>query len=172
MFPAAQFLLLALFCSRAWAGGPLERKEKIVALVFLSSECPISNKMIPEIERLHTKFATNGVALYLVYPNASDTEARIDAHRKSYRVTAPCIRDPRHELVERARVSVTPEAAVFDAQRKLVYHGRINDRFLALGRARPEARTRDLEDAIESALAGQAPRTNYLPAVGCYIEMP
>ncbi len=162
-------LLLAgslLFASE----GPLDSKSKVVVLVFMSSECPISNKVAPEIERLYRKFATNGVAVCAVYPNQSDTTELIDKHRKEYRLTVPCLRDPKHELVRKAGVAITPEAAVFNERRSVVYRGRITDQFLALGKSRPEATAHDLEEAITAALAGQAPRQAHLPAVGCYIE--
>jgi hypothetical protein len=154
----------------ARADSPLDSKAKVVALIFVSSECPISNKMAPEIERLHQKFSTNGAAIFIVYPNKSDSDALIQAHRKDYRLTAPFVRDPDHALVRKAQVTITPEAAVFDAARHEVYRGRINDQFLAIGKGRPQATVHDLEEAIEAALAGSRPKAMFTEAVGCYIQ--
>jgi len=52
-------------------------------------------------------------------------------------------RDVRHELVKLAKPTVTPEAAVFDARGHLVYKGRIDDRFIELGRNGPGATRHD-----------------------------
>jgi hypothetical protein len=68
--------------------------------------------------------------------------------------------------VRLSRVTITPEAAVFD-RGKLVYHGRIDDREAAIGKTRPAATTHELQDAIVAALAHRAPAVAYAPAVGC-----
>jgi hypothetical protein len=52
-----------------------------------------------------------------------------------------------------------------------VYHGRIDDRQVDLGVARPEASRHDLRDAIEAALSGKQPDETYAPAVGCSIPL-
>lgn len=166
----ARFCFLFLASVFACAQSPLESKAKVVALVFVSSECPISNRLAPELERLYRKFPTNDVHFCLVYPNQTDTTTSIHNHRESYRLSAPFIADPQHELVKKSLVTITPEAAVFDAKRALVYRGRITDQFLSLGRARPEPSTHDLEDAIRAVLAGRSPKEPLTKAVGCYIE--
>ena len=117
---STRWLLLCAIQLAGYGSRPLQEGAKVVALVFTSSECPISNKMAPEIERLSRKFKTNGVAVYLVYPNASDTEESIQQHRKNFRLTAPHFRDTEHEWVKKTGVRITPEAVVFDARRKVV----------------------------------------------------
>ena len=169
--------LVILFCAWALYGvraenSPLEAPGKIVALVFVSSECPISNKFAPELERLGRKFPTNDVSFVLVYPNASDTQEKIEKHRREYRLTGAFLRDPRHELVKRAGATITPEAAVFDQKRNVVYRGRINDQFLALGKGRPHPTQHDLEEAITALLAGKQPKAARANAVGCFIQDP
>ena len=77
------FMLLPL--SVCAAQFPLKSDAKLVVLVFISTECPISNKLAPEIERLSHKFPTNEVSFNLAYPNASDTDAKISAHRHDYK---------------------------------------------------------------------------------------
>ena len=69
-------------------------------------------------------------------------------------------------------MTVTPEAAVFVAHPsgpRMVYRGRIDDRAVDFGRARPEPRTRDLADVLDALTAGRTliPRTT--TAVGCVI---
>ena len=168
--PIRSLIIFVLSSTMLWASDPLEAKAKVVALVFMASECPISNRIAPEIERLHHKFPTNEVAVCIIYPNHSDSEEMIRKHRAEYRLSAPFWKDPKRELVRKAGVSVTPEAAVFNAKRELVYRGRITDQFLALGRARLEPSQHDLEEAIEATLAGKKPKEARTKAVGCYIE--
>ena len=149
---------------------PIKSNAKIIVLVFISTDCPISNKLAPEIERLSHKFSTNDVAFTIVYPNASDTDEKIATHRRDYHLTANSLRDPKHELIKAAGATITPEAAVFNSKRALAYRGRINDRFLALGKDRSRATQNDLEDAINALLADKKPKQARTEAVGCFIQ--
>jgi thiol-disulfide isomerase/thioredoxin len=161
---------MAIVTLSAFAGSPLQSKAKVVALVFVSSECPISNKLAPELERLHQKYSKQGAEVWIIYPNASDGEKEIAKHRKEFRLTTPYARDVHHELVKKVGATITPEAAVFDGKRQLVYRGRVTDQFLALGKGRPQPTQHDLADAIEATLAGEMPKQPRTEAVGCFIQ--
>jgi hypothetical protein len=77
------------------------------------------------------------------------------------------LRDPGHDLVRRARATIAPEAAVFDRAGALLYHGRIDDRYVEIGKARTAAQSHDLEDAVSATLAGRPAPRREAPAVGC-----
>jgi hypothetical protein len=64
---------------------------------------------------------------------------------------------------------VTPEAAVFDARGRVVYRGRIDDRYVDFGLDRPEPTSRDLERAIQDLLAGRSVAVPRTQAVGCIL---
>ena len=64
-------------------------------------------------------------------------------------------------------MSVTPEAVVFLAGGKLIYRGRIDNRYEELGRSRPVATTHELDDAITAAINGKMPAVTAARAVGC-----
>jgi hypothetical protein len=72
-------------------------------------------------------------------------------------------------LADRARATVTPEAAVFDRSGRLVYHGRIDDRHVDFGVDRPAPTTRDLDDALGALLDGRPVPRASAPAIGCAI---
>jgi hypothetical protein len=171
-------LALALAaCSRATrvldlegrAVDPFAGGGRVRAFVFVSLDCPISNRYAPELKRLRDVYAPRGVELRLVYPDPSVSAAAIRAHLAAYGYAPQALRDPGHALARRSSVSVTPEAAVF-ADGRLVYHGRIDDRFAALGRMRPAPAHRELADALDAALAGRAPAVTSAPAVGCALS--
>lgn len=143
--------------------------NKGVVLIFLSHECPISNRYAPEIRRLNAKFAPRGVKFWLVYPNADETVKAITQHTNDYRLNCDVLRDPRHVLVKRAKATVTPEAAVFLNDGRLVYHGRIDNRYVVLGKERPEATEHDLDAFLQAVVDGKPLPTAAKPAVGCYI---
>jgi len=148
---------------------PLAGEAKATVLVFVATDCPISNRYSPELRRLAARFGPRGVAFRLVYPVASESPAMIREHLREYALPFAAVRDPLHTLAARARVKVTPESAVFTRGGALVYRGRIDDRQVDFGQARPEPTRRDLEEAIESVIEGRSPPESTAPAIGCGI---
>jgi hypothetical protein len=142
----------------------------LFVLIFVSTDCPVSNRYAPDIQRLYQEFAPLGVRFQLVYPNASDDAAAIAAHLKEYGYPASIgAADPTHKLVRSVGATITPEAVVLGADRRLLYRGRIDDRFVELGRERPRPTTHDLRDALIAALAGRQVKAPTTQAVGCFI---
>jgi hypothetical protein len=142
---------------------------KAIALLFVSADCPISNRYAPELRRLHDRFSSQGVIFWLIYPNPAESASAIRRHLEEYGYGGHALRDPRHELVKAAQVTVTPEAAVYDVSRRLLYRGRIDDRYVSLGLERAQPTRRELEGALLAALAGSRAEPAAGPAVGCFI---
>ncbi|MCI0537865.1 MAG: redoxin domain-containing protein [Verrucomicrobiales bacterium] len=148
---------------------PFQRKAKVTVLIFVNPECPISNRYAPEIQRLAKTFQPNDTSFWLVYPDPDLSVEVIQQHLNQYGLSLPALRDPRHVLVKRSQARVTPEAAVFRADSRLVYHGRIDDRYVDLGKERFAPTERDLELAVKACLANKAVHRPATKAIGCYI---
>jgi hypothetical protein len=144
-------------------------RDRATVLLFISTECPVSNRYAPEIQRLYGEFSPKGVRFWLVYPNPSDTARVVADHLKTFGYPDIVLRDHRNPLVRAAKPTVTPEAAVFDASGRLAYSGRIDDRFVELMRERPQPTTHDLEDALGAVLANKPVIPSKTQAVGCFI---
>ena len=138
-------------------------------LVFTAVDCPISGRYAPELQRLRGAYAGGGVRFWLVYPNAGEDPAAARTHADAFSFALPVVLDPRGTLVDVAKVSVTPEVAVFDAAGRLVYHGRIDDRYLDFGIDRPVATRHDLAEALSAVTAGRPVAVPATRAVGCTI---
>lgn len=157
-------------------GKPIQQlnvqNARVVVLFFAASDCPISNRYIPEIVRLRNEFTGRHVAIWWVFPNPEDTTDVVQTHQRQFSVDGDTIIDTGQTLVRLAHVTTTPEAAVFnvsDGRLREVYHGRVDDRYLSLGQERPRPSHRDLEEAISSALESKPiPRSETIP-VGCSI---
>lgn len=143
--------------------------SKAIVFLFASVDCPISNRYAPVVQKLYQTFSPQGVTFWLIYPNPAETPAQIRDHVKAFNYPVHALRDPRHELVKLANVVVTPEVALFDKARALVYHGRIDDRYVNLGVERPAPTRHDLEEALTATLAGSRPKDAATQAVGCFI---
>ena len=156
-----------LFLALMFAIAPLSAAEPIRVLVFTTTDCPISNRYAPEINRLAAKFSDR-VQFVLVYPVAADSPDVIRAHQRKFGYSLESIRDSKHELVKQTGVTVTPEVAVM-AGARMVYRGRIDDRYIALGKDRIRPTRHDLEDALTAVLANKPVAQKETPAIGCFL---
>ena len=148
---------------------------RVVVFYFAATDCPISNRYVPEIQRLDREYASNGVRVWWVYPNPTDDAAAISRHRLEFGITGGVFPDPPESAVSLAHATITPEAAVFvvdGGELREVYRGRIDDRYISIGQERPRATRYDLELAISAALAGKPVPHPEGPPVGCAIIPP
>jgi hypothetical protein len=113
-------------------------------------------------------YATHA-SFYLVYPIKSETAAQVREHTKAFGYHLPILRDPDYALVKKAQVQVTPEAAAFSPDGRLLYHGRIDDWYVDFTRARSSPTTHDLSAALDAAVADKPVPTASAPAVGCFL---
>ena len=178
------FFLLLLVCAAARAGelsvadakgAPHQpfgeaRKAKAVALFFVTTDCPIANRFAPEINRICRDYEKRGVAFFIVQTDPNVKAADAVAHAKEYGFTCPVLLDRKHELVKRASATVTPEVAVFAPSGKVLYRGRIDDRYARLGQMRAEPTRRDLRLTLDAIVAGKPVPVASTKAIGCYIE--
>jgi hypothetical protein len=149
---------------------PLQSSSgKVVVLIFMRRDCPISGRYAPTIQRLSSEHQ-DSVHFYLVFPDKSDSSAEIRKYLDDFRYSIPAVRDPQHVLVKLAHAQFTPEAAVLDRKGALVYHGRIDDLYVSFGHARSAPTTHELQDAIAAALADRAPSHSEVAGIGCYIS--
>jgi hypothetical protein len=130
----------------------------------------VSNRYAPTLLRLYHTYSPKGVRFWRVYPDPHVSVGEIRAHTKTYGYEMAALRDPRRRLTLRAKAAVTPEAAVFTPSGRLVYHGRIDDRFVAFGRARPAPTVNDLKDTLDAVLNGRPVPRPSARAIGCYIQ--
>jgi hypothetical protein len=149
---------------------PLASKDAVaVVFLFLANDCPIANRAIPELLRLEKDYASRGVKFWPVHAGADESDASVRDHAKEFGLTTVPLRDPDLRLAHDLGARVTPTAVVVSPRGKVLYRGRIDDRYAALGQSRPEPTRRDLALAIEAVVAGKRPEPGETPAVGCRI---
>ena len=154
-----------LFLALILAIAPLRAAEPIRVLVFTTTDCPISNRYAPEIQRLASKFKEHA-KFVMVYPVPTDSPDMIREHQKKFGYALESIRDA--SLVKKTGVTVTPEVAVMAGDR-MVYRGRIDDRYVELGRERPQPTEHDLEAVLTALIAGTPVAVSETRAVGCIL---
>ncbi len=140
-------------------------------IIFLKTDCPIGNRYAPKISRLAKQATESGLDFTLVYPDTDLSSDEVRQHAQEYSLELPALRDPDHRLVKITGVTIAPEAAVYDGTGLLIYRGRIDDRYVDFGKARPAPTTDDLYDVIDAfGKADDVAEPRITKAVGCYIE--
>jgi len=142
---------------------------KPLVLIFVRTDCPVSNRYAPTIEALTRKY-TGRAFVALVYPDKTETPADIEKHLHDYSYKNTALRDTQHDLVKVSKVEITPEAAVFNGKGQLIYHGRIDNWYKDFGHARSAPTTHELDEAIQAALNSANPVPASVGGVGCYIS--
>jgi peroxiredoxin len=146
-----------------WAG------KQAVLLLFVSTDCPVGNSYVPEMNRIREAYANRGVAVYAVQADTSIAAAEVSRYARDYRYSFPLLMDPAQVLVALTGAMVIPQAAVLSPAGAVLYLGRIDNRVEDFDSRRPEATVHDLRDALDAVLSGKAvarPRTR---AIGCAI---
>lgn len=143
------------------------QKSKLIVILFIGTECPVSNGYCPEFRRIAAEFAEQGVIVLGVHaePTVSFETAR--QHAIDYDLKFPILMDPQQELAQSLGITVVPEAAVMLPSGKVIYRGRIDDRYSAGGKRRDEPRSQELRAAIKDGLEGRTPEVGITKAFGC-----
>jgi hypothetical protein len=147
---------------------PLAPAPKIGSvLIFFWQDCPVCNSYAPEINRIcaaHTNFQ-----FYIVQIDPDLTREAAIKHAAEYHLSPPVLLDPEHRLVAVVGATVTPEAAVFGRDNRMVYRGRMDDLYAGPGKRRPQPTRHELSDALDAISAGSKVSASKVEPVGCVI---
>ena len=140
---------------------------KVVVLIFLGAECPVSNGYSPAFRQLTERYADRGVVVLGVHSDETLTAEAAVQHAKEYGLPFATLLDPRQILAQGCGVRVTPEVVVALPGGQAVYRGRIDNKYSLDGKRRDEANQFELAAALEAALAGKTPPERETKAFGC-----
>ena len=139
--------------------------SKGTVLIFVATQCPISNAYNVRMQKLAEDYRARGVNVVGINSNATEPAAEVKAHAAEKGFTFTILKDAGNQIADRFDAQVTPEAFLLDASGRLVYHGRIdNSRYGYL------ITSTDLRDAIEATLAGKPVGKAEVKAFGCSIK--
>jgi thiol-disulfide isomerase/thioredoxin len=147
------------------------KNYKAVVLVFLGTECPVSNLYLPRLLELEKKYRDKEVQFLAVYPNEKEDLDQVAVHSYDRDIPFPVLKDAGQKLADQAGVTRVPSVAVLDGEFVLRYRGRVDDQYTAAHR-RPKPSRADLAEAIEDVLAGKKVRVAETEVDGCLIGRP
>ena len=143
-------------------------KVQPAVLVFLDTACPVATRYVPTLNALNAEAEAHSVALYGILSNPAITWQASADFVDEFGITFPVILDSAGDLALRLGPRVMSEAFVISTADRIVYRGRIDDRFAAVGKLRTRISSHDLRSVIEAMADGSPPKPYATEAVGCF----
>jgi thiol-disulfide isomerase/thioredoxin len=144
---------------------------KGLLVVVTCNHCPYAKAVWPRVIDLAREASNLGVNTVAVnpnfnpeYPDDSPEAMQREIHNRG--IEFPYLVDKRQELARVLKATCTPEFYLYDVNRALVYHGRLDDNW-----KEPHNVTRhDLRDAIIALVEGIPVNPDQHPSMGCSIK--
>ena len=139
-------------------------------VIFICNHCPYVKAKVDAINEIHEKFKDR-VALVGInsndpinYPDDSFENMKKIAREKG--IKYDYLVDDSQEIAKKYGAICTPDPFLFDKERKLVFHGRIDNAM------NPDdtATEKTMISNIEKLLAGEKIEKNFDPSIGCSIK--
>jgi peroxiredoxin len=147
-----------------------EQKQPIVVLFFIGLECPVANTYVSEVKELQAKFAKGKQEIQWLGIH-SDTGVTAEAAKKhvaEYKLEYPVLLDSDQKLAAACGAKVLGQVVVLH-DKKIVYRGRIDDRFATNGKRRDSASTHELADVLSALENSKNVIFSETAAYGCPI---
>jgi len=146
-------------------------QHQAIVLVFTNTDCPLVRRTMPTLVRMHSELHSEGVCFVAVNTGPNDSIRDMAAQALEFDAPFYFVKDTDLSVTRTLGITKTPEVAVLNSQRELVYRGRINDQY-RLGGARPRPTREDLKIALGEILAGLPVTVAETPVDGCLITTP
>ena len=140
-------------------------KAAATVLIFISTQCPISNSYNERMNAMYRDYLGKDVQMLFVNANANESPAEVEEHAKANRFAFRVYKDAGNALADKFGATVTPETYIFDKSGVLRYHGYIDD---AANAARVQVH--GARKAIEALLAGKPVEIKEARSFGCTIK--
>jgi hypothetical protein len=144
--------------------------DKINVVVFLSVDCPISQKYMGTLNELVKERADQVVILGIIPGKIKKADVR--KFSQEYQAAFKIISDPHFQWTDRFQAGFTPEVFTFNGQREFIYQGAVDNWFFDLGNYRQQITENYLRDIIAAELEGKNPPFKKTETVGCIIQKP
>ena len=150
----------------------LERyaKNKGLLIIFMCNHCPYVKAKIDAIKQIHEKFNENIAVVginsndSIEYPDDSFENMKKIANEKDMKFDY--LVDDKQDVAKRYGAVCTPDPFLFDEDRKLIFHGRIENAM------NPDATATEniMQNNLKKFLAGEKIEKDFDPSIGCSIK--
>ena len=139
-------------------------------VIFMCNHCPFVKAKVEAIKEIHNRFKDD---ISIVGINSNDSVKYPDDNFESMKNVAKekgleidYLVDETQDIAKKYGAVCTPDPFLFDSEKKLVFHGRIDDAM------NPEAEVTEkvMINNIEKFLNGQKIEKDFDPSIGCSIK--
>ncbi len=145
--------------------------KKGTLVVFTCNHCPWAKMWEKRVSEIGNAAMAAGLGVVAINSNdpavsAEDGFAEMKKRAKTLKMKFPYVVDATSDVARAFGATRTPEAFVFDASGKLVYHGTVDDS------PRDAAAVKDawLKDAVNAVASGKGVSVAQTKAMGCSIK--
>lgn len=168
---APDFHLIDVVSGREISLGSFKDKKALLVM-FICVHCPYVQHVKDELARIGRAYQDKDVGIVAIssndvsaYPQDRAEEMKKMADELGFTFTF-CY-DETQEVAKAYHAACTPDFFLFDAERKLVYRGQLDDS--RPGNGKPLT-GQDLRTAIDACLSGQPVSSDQKPSTGCNIK--
>jgi peroxiredoxin len=146
--------------------------SKALLVVFMCNHCPYVKHIIDKFVEILKEYQPKGVGVVGINSNdvesfPEDSPENMTATAKAKGFTFPYLYDENQETAKAYKAACTPDFFLFDANRKLVYRGQLDDSRPGSGKPVTGA---DLKAAMGAVLANKKVLELQKPSMGCNIK--
>lgn len=143
---------------------------EVLVVVFMCNHCPYVHAVEDRLIALANDYASRGVQVVGICSNDAERYPQDDFDAMAERAKAkgypfPYLRDDSQDVARAYGAVCTPDFFVYDADRTLVYRGRLDD-----GRPGRDATQHDLRRALDDLLDTGEVTVEQVPSMGCNIK--
>jgi peroxiredoxin len=144
---------------------------KGLVIVFTCNHCPYAQAAWPVLIDLAQNYQEKGIQFVAINPNdpvryPEDSFEKMKDLVSEWGIDFPYLWDETQKVAKKYKAQCTPDIYVFNKNRTLFYHGRINDNW-----QNPDQVTEEnLKDALEELLGGKLLPEHQPPSMGCSIK--
>lgn len=168
--PAPRFALIEPLTGRTLS---LEDfRQPALLVMFICNHCPYVQHVRPGLVRLRADYSISQLGMVAISANdpsayPDDAPARMAEEARTQGYDFPYLFDAAQEVAAAYTAACTPDFFLFEADRRLVYRGRLDA-------SRPGSDVpvtgEDLRRAIDAVLAGREVPGEQVPSLGCSIK--
>ena len=148
-------------------GKPVEMQTtgKITTVIFISTQCPISNDYNERMKALYNEFSPRGVQFVFLNSNSTESSAEAAGHARQHGFPFRVLKDVNNVEADRFSAEFTPHVFVIGENSEIIYRGAIDD-------SRPAEKVTKtyLKDVLNAALQGKPLPVTETKAFGCTIK--
>jgi peroxiredoxin len=141
------------------------KNSKAVVLMFIATQCPVSNSYNERTNDLYKDYVDRNVAFVAINSNKQESVEEIKQHAATHGFKFPVLKDSNNVIADKLGATVTPEIYVLNSNLEILYHGRIDNS------SRVERVTsKDLRNALDEILSSKPVTVGSTKAFGCTIK--